>query len=88
MTHKVRASFALLLLGLVLSAGAAHALPSGPAVPERTPGLLTAIWEWVTTLIDAKTPVLQVHEAGILPVPPPSGPSTDGGGFIDPNGGQ
>ena len=91
MIHKVRASFVLLLFTLFVGTSVAHAVPSsGPAFAERTPGMLTAIWEWATSLVEAKIPFLQVHEAsdGILPPPPPSGPSTDGGGFIDPNGGS
>lgn len=91
MSYKVRASFALLLLTLFLGTGVAYAVPSsGPAVSERTPGMLTAIWEWVASLVEARIPFLQVYEAsdGILPIPPPSGPNSDGGSFIDPSGGN
>jgi hypothetical protein len=89
MVHKARASFALLLLALFLGSGVAYAVPaSGPAVPERTLGALTAIWEWVASLVDVRMPFIQVHEASgeILPTLPTSGPNTDGGGFIDPSG--
>jgi hypothetical protein len=89
MVRKARASCVLLLLSLFLASGAAYAAPSlGPVVQERTPGLLTAIWDWVTSLVEAKAPLEQVLEAAgeILPTPSPSGPSTEGGGFVDPNG--
>jgi hypothetical protein len=76
-------------LALFLGTGVAYAVPAArSAVPERTPGMLTAIWEWVTSLVDIRTPFLQIHEASgeILPTPPLSGPTSDGGGFIDPSG--
>jgi hypothetical protein len=89
MVRKARASFALLLLALFLGSGVAYAVPaSGFVVPERTPGMLTALWEWVTSLAETRIPFLHMHEAsvGIIPIPPPSGPSSDGGAFIDPSG--
>jgi hypothetical protein len=89
MVRKVRASFALLLLALFLGTGAAHGMPApGAAVPERTPGMLAAMWEWVTSLVDVGMPFLQVHEASgeFIPILPPSGPSSDAGPFIDPGG--
>ena len=88
MVHKVRASFALLLLTLFLVSGAAQAASSRPAVQERTPGLLTAVWDWVASLVETRLPFLSIHEASevIIPTSPPSGPNTDAGPFIDPGG--
>jgi hypothetical protein len=92
MSRKVRSIFALMALTLLLGSGAAHALPSaeGPC-PERISGMLVAIWDWAASLFDAKTPSLSVFkaESGIsMPTLPPAGSQSDGGAFIDPNGGS
>jgi hypothetical protein len=90
MSRKVRSIFALMALTLFLGTGAAHALPSaeGPC-PERVSGMLVTIWDWAASLFETKTPFLAVFEAdsgtgASLPV----GSQSDGGGFIDPNGGS
>jgi len=93
MSRKARSIFALMALTLFLGTGAAHALPSaGGPCPERVAGTLVAILDWVTSVFEAKVPLLQVFAASsggtsVPSTPPPSGPQTDGGGFIDPNGG-
>ena len=85
MSRKVRSILALLVLTLFLGTGAAHALPAeGPSL-DRAPGMLVAIWEWVTSLWGAEGSLLPVHEAVEVSVPPP--PTTTGG-YIDPNGGS
>lgn len=89
MPRKVRCTLALLMLTLFLGAGAAHALPSeGPSV-DRAPGMLAALWNWVTSVVETKVPLFQVHEADgqILPLLEINGgPEPDGGGSMDPNG--
>ena len=89
MSRKVRSMLALLLLTLFLGAGAAHALPSeGPGV-DRAPGMLAAFWNWVTSVVEVKVPLFQVHEADGQTLPRPvieGGSEPDGGGSMDPNG--
>ena len=90
MSRTARSIFALLALALFLAAGTAHALPSsnGPS-PERVSGL-TAVWEWLASVLDIEDVVAPLFEASNGTVPPPEQPNepqTDVGGFIDPNGG-
>ena len=91
MSRKVRFMLALVMLTLFLGSGAAHALPAEGRDADRGPGMLVAIWEWVSSLVEAKVPFLQAFEAiGEETLPPPSSSSSggpnDGGVFIDPNG--
>ena len=92
MSRKVRSLMALLMLTLFLGTGAAHALPSEGRNADRGPGMLVAVWEWVSSLLDGRVPFLQTHEAvggdPVLPASPDTDddPKGDFGGFIDPNG--
>lgn len=91
MSRTVRSMLALLVLTLFLGAGAAHALPSEGASLDRDPGVLVSIWNWMTSLVEIKVPLFQVHEADGQNLPPGnhdsnSGSSNDGGAFIDPFG--
>ena len=92
MSRTARSIFALLVLTLFLAAGTAHALPTsnGPS-PERVSGL-TAVWDWLTSVFDVEDVFAPIFEAstsgGIVATPnQPAAPTTDVGGFIDPNGG-
>lgn len=91
MSRNVRCLLALLMLTLFLGTGAAHALPSGGPSPDRAPGMLAALWSWVTSVVEAEVPFLRAYEAdGGTPLPRPvvngGGSDTDGGAYIDPNG--
>ena len=93
MSRKVRLLLALVVLTLFLGTGAAHALPPEGRNADRGPGMLVAVWEWVSSLLEGRVPFLQTHEAVIgeptLPTTPDTsdgGPKGDFGGFIDPNG--
>ena len=93
MSRNVRSALALLLLTLFLGSGVAYALPAEGPGPDREPGMLMAIWNWVTTVVDAKVPFFQIHEAVGQPLPPGqqdgqagSNGDSDGGAFIDPFG--
>ena len=94
MSRKVRSLLALMVLTLFLGTGAAHALPPEGRNADRGPGMLVAVWEWVSSLLEGRVPFLQTHEAvgtPVLPAPPDAthgGSSGNGdfGGFIDPNG--
>ena len=91
MSRTARSIFALLALTLFLSTGTAQALPSsnGPS-PERVSGL-TAVLDWLTSVLDVEdvfAPIFEAATGGEVPVPNvPTQPQTDVGGFIDPNGG-
>jgi hypothetical protein len=92
MCRKVRSLLALFVLTLFLGTGAAHALPSEGRDADWGPGMLSAAWEWVASLLEGRVPFLQMHEAvgeSVLPAPPDintGGPNGDYGGYIDPNG--
>lgn len=92
MSRNVRSALALLLLTLFLGSGAAYALPAEGPGPDRDPGMLTAIWNWVTSVVEAKVPFFQIHEAVGQPLPPgqqdghAGSNNNDGGAFIDPFG--
>ena len=91
MSRNVRSALALLLLTLFLGSGAAYALPAEGPGPDREPGMLTAIWNWVTSVVEAKVPFFQIHENVGLPQPPvqqngQGGNDGEGGAFIDPFG--
>jgi hypothetical protein len=92
MSRTARSIFALLVLTFLLGTGAAQALPSssGPG-PERTPGMIAAVWDWLASVLGVQGTVAKSFEAstgGQVPASPlPTGPQTDVGGFIDPNGG-
>jgi hypothetical protein len=93
MSRKVRSLLALVVLTLFLGTGAAHALPSEGRNADRSAGMLVAVWEWVSSLLEGRVPFLQTYEESgtVLPTPPDtpnngSGSNGDFGGFIDPNG--
>lgn len=88
MSRKVRSMLALLVLTLFLGTGAAHALPAEGPAGDRGPGMLVAVWDWLTSLLEVEVPFLQVHEAagGIVLPPPPGTSGSEHGGYIDPNG--
>ncbi|MES1244685.1 MAG: hypothetical protein ABUT39_23965 [Acidobacteriota bacterium] len=94
MSRTARSIFALLALALFLATGTAHALPSanGPG-PERASGTLSAVWDWLASVLDAKDVFVSIFDASTEgapvpnPDPPRNGVHTDVGGFIDPNGG-
>ena len=92
MSRKVRSLLALVVLTLFLGTGAAHALPPEGRNADRGPGMLVAVWEWVSSLLEGRVPFLQTHDAvggdPVLPAPPDTdnGSDPDFGGFIDPNG--
>jgi hypothetical protein len=88
MSRKVRFMLALVMLTLFLGSGAAHALPSGGRDADRGPGMLAAVWEWVTSLLEGPVSFSHVTEAAGGPVQPSGGggSGTEGGPFIDPNG--
>lgn len=91
MSRKVRTLLALLMLTLFLGTGAAHALPAESRSPDRAPGMLAAIWDWVISLLEVEVSFRPAHETAIeLPTPPgTNGTSStpgEGGGSIDPNG--
>jgi hypothetical protein len=85
MSRKVRIMLALVMLTLFLGSGAAHALPSEGRNADRSPGMLVAVWEWAASLLEGRVPLFHVTEAAGGPVKTPP-PTTDGGGYIDPNG--
>jgi hypothetical protein len=92
MSRTARSIFALLVLTLILGTGAAHALPTsnGPSA-ERVSGPLVAIWDWLASVFDVKGDVTPVFDASTTSVTTtgsglPTAPTTDVGGFIDPNG--
>lgn len=92
MSRTARLTFALLALTLLLSTGAAQALPSanGPAV-ERGPGTMAAVWSWVSSVFDIKGGVASIFDAATTTTttqPAPTTSQSDFGGFIDPNGGS
>ena len=88
MSRKVRSILALLMLVLFLGTGAAHALPAEG--PDRAPGMLVSLLEWVTSLLGFESPLRPAVEASEIPVPPSGtnggGGGCDFGGYIDPNG--
>ena len=93
MSRKVRLLLALMVLTLFLGTGAAHALPPEGRNADRGPGMLVAVWEWVSSLLEGRVPFLQTYEAvgggdPVRPGPPDTtqGNDPDFGGFIDPNG--
>lgn len=91
MSRKVRSLLALFVLMLFLGTGATHALPTEGRDADRGPGMLSAAWEWVASLLEGRVPFLQMHEAvgePGLPTPPETtgDPNGDFGGFIDPLG--
>lgn len=91
MSRTVRSTLALLLLTLFLGTGAAYALPSEGSSLDRDPGMLATIWNWVTSVVEIKVPLFQVHDADGQTLPSgnqdgKTGSSNDGGAFIDPFG--
>ncbi len=92
MSRNVRSLLALVVLTLFLGTGAVHALPPEGRNADRGPGMLVAVWEWVSSLLEGRMPFLQTHEAAIgepgVPAPPDTAGNNDPdfGGFIDPNG--
>ncbi len=89
MSRKVRSIVAMLALTLFVASGTAHALPMS-GTPERTSGVLTALWDWLASALEVKGGLSQVFEASQQPEPPSLPNSNSGqsdfGGFIDPNG--
>jgi hypothetical protein len=91
MSRTARSTFALVMaLTFLLGAAAAHALPAanGPAV-ERTPGTMAAVWSWLSSVFEVKGDVARFFDMAktVQDPNPPSSPTSDVGGFIDPNGG-
>ena len=89
MSRKVRFMLALVMLTLFLGSGAAHALPAEGRDADRGPGMLVAVWEWVTSLFEGPVSFLHVTEADGETLPPGDGNDgngNEGGPFIDPNG--
>lgn len=91
MSRNMRFVLALLVLTLFLGSGAAHALPAEGRDADRGSGMLAAVWEWVTSLLEAPVSLLGIHEA--TETVAPTAPNTSGGGskgdfggYIDPNG--
>lgn len=90
MSRKVRSIFAMLALTLFMAAGTAHALPAS-GTPERAPGTLAALFDWLASALDVKEGLTRIFEAANGTTTPPSQPngnghSADFGAFIDPNG--
>jgi hypothetical protein len=93
MPRKTGSILAMLTLALLLGTGAAHARPSAETPKAApTPSVLNVTWGWLTSLVHANNPLSSLFAAsGISTTPPLGGVSTltsDGGGFIDPNGGH
>ncbi len=89
MPRKVRFMLALVMLTLFLGSGAAHALPSEGRNADRGPGMLVAVWEWVTSLLEGPVSFLHVTESAggaVQPPPPAANSGGEAGPFIDPNG--
>ena len=86
MSRNVRIMLALVMLTLFLGSGAAHALPSEGRNADRSPGMLVAVWEWMSSLLEGKVPFLHETEALGGPAQPAPPPDPEGGGSMDPNG--
>lgn len=92
MPRKTRSLPAMLMLAVLLGTSAAYARPSADAPKAApAPGALTVAWDWLNSLLHGNAPLSSLFAAS------GSGSGgtllggattmTDGGGFIDPNGG-
>jgi hypothetical protein len=80
----------MLTLAFVLGTGAAYARPSAEGQKATpTPNVLNATLSWLTSLVQGNNPFSSLLAASGTKTTIPGGAITtsDGGGFIDPNGG-